>query len=130
MPTNSISILDLTCQGPLTLSNPYSLIRSIVTCNQPRCLFSPFCLLRFIYDVKTTWWKQCTLTQFFDSRKPPYDILTQQAIKFTVSDSSMNEVHADADRQHAASIITVANYVKAEASSHNLAGAEDPKDTM
>jgi hypothetical protein len=33
----------------------------------------------------------------------------------------MNKVHADVDKQHAASIITVANYVKAEASSHNLA---------
>jgi hypothetical protein len=47
-----------------------------------------------------------------------------------VSDSSKNEVHADADKQHAASIITVANYVKAEASSHNFAGAEDPKANM
>jgi hypothetical protein len=33
----------------------------------------------------------------------------------------MNNVHADDDKQHAAFIITVANYVKAEASSHNLA---------
>lgn len=42
----------------------------------------------------------------------------------------MNEVHADADKQHAASIITVANYIKAEASNYNLTGAEDPKATM
>jgi hypothetical protein len=67
-----------------------------------------------------------TLTQVSDSQKSPYDILTPQAIKFTVSDSSMNKVHADADKQHAASIITVANYVKSEASGHNLVGAEDP----
>jgi len=61
------------------------------------------------------------LTQFFDSRKSPYDILTRQAIKFVVSDSRMNKVYAEADKQHAASIITVANYIKAETSSHNLA---------
>jgi hypothetical protein len=42
----------------------------------------------------------------------------------------MNKVHADADKQHAASIITVANYVTTEASTHNLAGAEDPKANM
>jgi hypothetical protein len=70
------------------------------------------------------------LTQFFDLRKSPYDILTRQAIKFTVPDSNMNKVHADAGKQHAASIITVANYVKAEASGHKLAGAEDPKANM
>jgi hypothetical protein len=39
----------------------------------------------------------------------------------------MNKVHVAADKQHAASIITVANYVKAEASGHKLVGAEDPK---
>jgi hypothetical protein len=42
----------------------------------------------------------------------------------------MNKVHADADKQHAAFIITVANYVKAEASGHKLIGAEDPKATI
>jgi len=42
----------------------------------------------------------------------------------------MNKVQADADKQHAASIITVANYVKAEASGHKRIGAEDPKASM
>jgi len=52
MLAKSISILDFTCQGPLTLGNSYPL--TIITCNKSRCLFSPFRLLRFIYDVKTT----------------------------------------------------------------------------
>jgi hypothetical protein len=61
------------------------------------------------------------LPQFSDSPKSLYNILIRQAIKFTVPDSSVNKVHADVDKQHAASIITVANYVKPDASSHNLA---------